>query len=324
MKPPSASPCFVFNGDADGLIAQHLMELNGMRPATRITGLKRDIALLNRPPPDASEFAVFDISFDVNRAFVEAWLRGGARMRWFDHHDPGEPYVHAGLETHIHTAPGVCTALIVHRTLASADVRWAAAAAFGDNLTDTASALLLPLALPAEDQAALRELGELLNYNAYGETERDVLFPAAAVAERLAPFADPLVFHREGGLIPALRDQCRQDETHLQALHPAESTPTARIYHLPAEAWARRLGSTFANRLVHAHPEAAVAVIHPLQDGNLQVSLRTPKTGVKMTAAEFAKEFATGGGRARAAGINRLPADQIALFHRRFLQAYGA
>ena len=38
----------VFNGDADGICAAHQLRLAGFAPDTVVTGVKRDIALLER------------------------------------------------------------------------------------------------------------------------------------------------------------------------------------------------------------------------------------------------------------------------------------
>jgi len=52
------------------------------------------------------------------------------------------------------------------------------------------------------------------------------------------------------------------------------------------------------------------------------VSVRAPLNR-KKGADELCRKFATGGGRAVAAGINDLPADQFDEFARRFVQMYA-
>jgi hypothetical protein len=324
---PEIPACFVFNGDSDGLISQHLMELSGVTPQIRVTGLKREIALLGRLPAlESADIYVFDIALGSNRDALNVWLQQpGVTLRWFDHHEPGDIPQNPRLKTHIQTAAGACTALIVHQELPGSDPRWAAAAAFGDNLPETGTALLKPLGLSAEEAEALRELGVLLNYNAYGETNEDVLYPALELASRLSEFADPFDFIRHSGIIPPLREQFRADETRMSDLVPAEEQERASIFHLPAEPWARRLGSTFANRVARSHPEKAIAVLHPLQSGEYQVSIRAPfqRPGGAAPASQLAREFPTGGGRTLAAGINRLPTSEIPAFHKRFFEVYG-
>ena len=56
--------------------------------------------------------------------------------------------------------------------------------------------------------------------------------------------------------------------------------------------------------------------------GTYLVSVRAPLTN-KVGAADLCKQFPTGGGRAAAAGINDLPADQLDRFIATFQQFYS-
>ena len=63
----------VFNGDADGLCALHQWRLAHPAESTLVTGVKRDIALLERVPAQpGDEVSVLDISLDRNRAALIA------------------------------------------------------------------------------------------------------------------------------------------------------------------------------------------------------------------------------------------------------------
>ena len=66
-SPRKKHTVFVFNGDADGIVSQHLLTLAGIAPDLRVTGLKRDIHLLPRVPeseaaPDGLDLYVCDIT----------------------------------------------------------------------------------------------------------------------------------------------------------------------------------------------------------------------------------------------------------------------
>jgi hypothetical protein len=321
---------FLFNGDADGIISQHIAGLSGMTPDGRITGLKREIALLQRVSGDDNQdIYVFDINLDTNRPALERLLENPTiRIFWYDHHEPGPIPTHPNLKTRIQNTRGTCTALLAHAAFPGADPRWAAMAAYGDNIPQAAAALIAPLGLGADAAETLREAGELLNYNAHGETPADVLFQPLEVAGRMSAFRDPLRFLRDSGLIEPLRGQMREDEKRLADLRP-ERAPEGRergaqLFRLPPEAWARRLGSTFASRAALAEPGRAIATLQELRDGFFQVSIRAPRDRKDAAdAATLALEFPTGGGRALAAGINRLPADQVEVFARRFFEFYG-
>jgi len=336
------STIFAFNGDADGIISQHLLFLAGITPERRLTGLKRDLRLLRHI--DSTDGAAFerglrlyvcDINLADNRDDLIRLLQNSTTrtataptVTWYDHHEPGPIPDLPGLRTRIATGRGACTGLLVHADLLAQglgqDPRWAAIAAHGDNLPDAADALLAPLALSENDREALREAGTLINYNAHGETPADVLFPPLVVATRMADFRDPMAFIRESGFIEPLRAQLRDDEERMGGLTPTSGGDLAALYVLPGEGWARRLGSTWASRAALQNPARAFAILHPLEDGSYQVSIRAPRGRPDApAAATLAAEFPSGGGRALAAGINRLPAEQVDVFTRRFMDVYG-
>jgi hypothetical protein len=74
--------------------------------------------------------------------------------------------------------------------------------------------------------------------------------------------------------------------------------------------------------LVNLFPNRAHAVLTEKSNGSYLVSVRAPLNR-KKGADELCRKFATGGGRAAAAGINDLPADQFDEFARRFVQMYA-
>lgn len=329
MSATQPAVVFAFNGDSDGIIAQHLAKISGIEPDLRITGLKRDLKLLGRLPPSvasgALDLRVFDINLRDNLPEVLRLLENpSVTIRWHDHHEPGEIPVSPRLTARIVTARGTCTALLAHADHPGADPRWAAMAAYGDNIPEAAEALLKPLALHPIETRELCEAGELINYNAYGESEADVLFHPLEVAERMAAYTKADDFIRHSGLIQPLREQFEDDRKNMGGLVADEARPGASLYRLPDAAWARRLGSTFANRAALADPARAVAVLHPLADGSFQVSVRAPRGRADAAAASsLASEFPSGGGRALAAGINRLDPADVPRFARRFFEVYG-
>ena len=95
----------------------------------------------------------------------------------------------------------------------------------------------------------------------------------------------------------------------------------ATIYVLPGAPWSRRVGGTLANELARDSPERAHAVLIPGTDDGYSVSVRAPlrrRTG----ADALCRNFPTGGGRAAAAGINRLPAHELPEFVRQMDRAF--
>lgn len=305
----------VFNGDADGICALHQLRLAAPCPeAELVTGPKREIKLLQRIAPGAGDsVTVLDISLDSNRADLERILAAGAEVRYFDHHFAGDqPFTHAGLTSHINTAPEVCTSLLVDRWLDGQYRLWAIAAAFGDNLHKSARKTAEPLGLDDATLSALQTLGECLNYNGYGENLADLWFHPAELYKTLQGYADPRQYIEES---PAYRKLHQGYEADLEAAHELSAlldTAAAAAFELPDTAWARRVSGILANQLAHEHPERAHAVLTPTSDNKFTVSIRAPLS--RPTGADsLCRQFPGGGGRAAAGGINGLAAADVPL-----------
>ena len=301
----------IFNGDADGLCALHQLRLAEPHSATLITGVKRDIALLARVTPEpGDELTVLDVSLDTNRQALLGALRIGARVRYFDHHFAGEIPLHALLEAHIDPSATVCTSLIVDRHLGGRYRAWAIVAAFGDNLRAQAYSAASALGLEHADVEALRELGECLNYNAYGANVADLHFHPAALYLRMQPFADPLAFCAQAPELEVLR-RASADDLKLATALPIEDVGNdAVVVFMPEAAWSRRVAGTFANELARRHPHRTVALLVRSGAG-YQVSLRAAEHG-KPAVHSLARQFESGNGRARSAGIQFLPEPDVA------------
>ncbi len=323
MPPPTA---FLFNGDADGIIAQHLLYLSGIRPGLRITGMKRDLALLRRLPESFhGEVHVLDIGFKANAKDAEAFLaRRAGNLTWYDHHESGPLIVAPEFKAHIHPTRGQCTGLIVNAVLGHRYDLWAATAAFGDNQVASAQAILARHALSEADTSALRQMGEALNYNAYGEVG-DALHTPLSVAQKLEAYDHPLICFRESGLFEGLAGQLAQDEAQASALMPWRLQGNAQVYLVPDAPWARRYGATWMNRLVQKHSDQAFAIFQERSDGTYLASLRAPQSGPYATwsAASFAEKYPSGGGRVQAAGINALPAQSLNDCAEAFLRSFA-
>ena len=308
----------VFNGDADGLCALHQLRLAAPAEAALVTGPKRDIALLERVDAAAGDrVTVLDVSLDRNRGALERLLACGVAVQWFDHHYAGAIPSHPLLEAHIDTAPEICTSAIVDRHLGARFRAWAVVAAYGDGLARTADALADSIGLSPGERETLRSLGEDLNYNAYGDTEADLLVPPAALYRELAPYASPLRFAAEAAVVAKLHAGRLADMKRALAVAPHRPG----VYLLPDADWARRVSGTFANDLAARAPDRAHAVLVPCPNDGYGVSIRAPRAAPTGCAA-LAREFPTGGGREAAAGIDYLPADALERFIERFRTAF--
>ena len=303
----------IFNGDADGICALQQMRLEDPRASVMVTGVKRDINLLARVEAQpGDELTVLDISLAANAKDLARLLAGGARCRYFDHHAPGTIPRHPNLRAVIDTSPDVCTSLLVDRYLNGRQRLWAVVAAYGDNLPGPASRAAAPFGLEEADLARLRELGEALNYNAYGETTDDLHYHPAELFETLRQFSDPRDFINSEPVFEVLRDAYLDDLDRAAGVRPELSTAQGAVVILPDVAWSRRVHGVFGNRLAQREPDRAHAVLVAKPGGYL-VSVRSPVERPR-GADVLCMKFETGGGRTGAAGINTLPEVELKRF----------
>ena len=311
----------IFNGDADGICALHQLRLEEPRAAVRVTGAKREIALVERVDAEGGdELTVLDISFRSNARAVTRALERGARCRYFDHHQAGELPRHPNLKTFIDTAPEVCTSLIVDRYLTGRQRIWAVVAAFGDNLDESARRAAEPLKLPPAEIEQLRELGNCINYNAYGDTVDDLHYHPADLFHALSRYRQPREFIEGEPIFEVLKNGLLDDLWQARGIRPELALDHAMLHILPDAAWSRRISGIFGNQLAHAHPARAHAVL-VARDGGFLVSVRAP-TERPRGADELCMKFESGGGRKGAAGINHLPQAQLARFVSEFRRQF--
>ena len=304
----------VFNGDADGICALQQLRLTAPADSVLVTGLKRDVAVLGRVRAErGAAGTVLDVSVDANRVALASLLDRGVHVRYFDHHYAGDLPVSAFLDAFIDTSADTCTSLIVDRHLDGAQRRWAVVGAYGDNLLRSARTCADSVQLSECERNQLRELGENLAYNAYGDREADVIVHPADLYRTLAPYADPLHFIRDNALCDRIGEQKRADLDQAERVEAAITRPGFVLYLLPDAAWARRARGILANAQANRSPTRAHAVLTVNDGGGFTVSLRAP-VAAPCGADTVCRQFVTGGGRAAAAGINELPPDRLAAF----------
>ncbi|NQX87450.1 MAG: DHH family phosphoesterase [Halioglobus sp.] len=313
----------LFNGDADGICALLQMRKAAPRDAELITGVKRDINLLDRVDAVAGDrITVLDVSMDKNKASLENALSVGATVFYVDHHKPGNIPDSPNLTAIINEAPEVCTAVLVNEHLQGAHLDWAVTGAFGDNLKDTARTLAHDLTISREDLEALEQLGTYINYNGYGPAIEDLHYDPRRLYLNLYAADGPLDFVVNSKDFRTLSTGYREDMAAAAALEPVQVDASTAVFILPNEAWARRVSGVYSNDLAVDNPHRAHAVLTIKANGNYLVSVRAPMTN-KNGAADLCNQFPTGGGRAGAAGINDLPAADLEAFVSAFGKAYA-
>jgi len=314
----------VFNGDADGICALHQLRLAFPAANHLVTGVKRDISLLQRVEANSGdEVTVLDLALSQNRDALLAMLNKGVSVRYFDHHVAKDIPDHPNLTAIIDTSPDICTSLLVNRHLSGEHLIWAVIGAFGDNLQDAAYKAAEPLGLKPQQLTALRELGEYLNYNSYGESVEDLYFHPAELYRILHQHKNPFIFIRDDGVFEILKHGYTEDMEIARAVRPEHETQAGAVYILPDKPWSRRVSGAFGNTLASTRPDRAHAVLTQRSDGAFVVSVRAPQT-TNSGADVLCSRFASGGGRKGAAGINHLPADDLPRFMSAFDEAFSA
>ena len=311
----------VCNGDADGLCAALQWRLQEPAPATLVTGLKREITLLERVAANAGdEVNAFDLSMQRNRSALMRLLDAGVRVRYIDHHAVRDIPSHELLDANIDCASDVCTSLLVDRRIGGAFRAWALVGAYGDNLTQVADRLAIESGIDEGDRAGLRRLGEAINYNGYGDDERDVRIAPARLYTILARYRDPRDMLANEAIADDIDVLRRADLDVALASPPQWQDARGTVHVLPDAPWSRRVLGSLANELANADPQRAHAVLKLQRSGDYAVSVRAP-LALPAGAAELCSRFG-GGGRARAGGIDGLPAADLEHFCAAFASSH--
>jgi hypothetical protein len=308
----------VCNGDADGLCAALQWHLHDPAPARLVTGLKRDIALLERVDAQpGDEINVFDLGMARNMPALHRLLARGVRVRYVDHHECGDVPDSPLLEAHIALRSDTCSSLLVDGLLGGAFRAWALVGAYGDNLTQVADALAEQTGLSLAQRQALRRLGEAINYNAYGERLDEVCMAPAGLFALMKRHTDPWDFLVQEPVAEQLIAYRARDLQQAHGLPPHWLDARAAVYLLPDEAWAHRVSGTFANELAQGEPQRAHAVLKSQGTGYL-VSVRAPLQ--RPWGADGLCKCFGGGGRHGAAGIDCLAPDGLDEFVQAFMR----
>ena len=314
----------VFNGDADGICA--LVQLRQLEPrdAILVTGVKRDISLLKQVDAvDGDRITVLDISMEKNQSDLVRLLSKGANIFYVDHHAAGKVPVSGSLMSLINESSDISTSLLVNNYLRGARLGWGVVGTFGDNLKNVAHEMLSSSSISSDQVVLLEKLGIYMNYNGYGADLSDLHFTPKELYQLVVSYDDPLDFITDSREhFEKLEAGYKQDFAAVTSLKPLRVSTSTAIYMLPNQPWARRVSGVFSNDLTNQHPGRAHAVMTEKSSGSYLVSVRAPLLN-KQGASKLCSQFATGGGREAAAGINDLPGDQLNSFIDKFEACFG-
>lgn len=305
----------IFNGDADGIIALLQLQLANPVESVKVTGVKRDIQLLKKITPKAGDnIRVLDISMEKNMAELHDALCVGARVMYVDHHKAGDIPNHANLFAHIDLDANMCTSLIVSDLIDKQYHLWAITAAYGDNLFAKADSEADKLGLTELEKSQLKAFGIYINYNGYGSEVADLHFAPADLFNELLKYKSPLdAINDQESVYYVLEKAYKADMQKAADAKVLHDCDTAKVILLDDAPWARRVSGVLGNDLANQAPNKAHAVLTYNNKGSYTVSVRAPLNN-KQGAVDVCCQFATGGGRAAAAGINELDQHQVEQF----------
>ena len=319
----------LFNGDADGIFS--LLQLRQVEPrpeAVRVTGVKRDTQLFKQIADHVGaedRITALDIGMARNSAGLGTVLKTGAQVFFCDHHATGDIPENENLTVLMDASAETCTAYLIDQHLNGAKSAWAVCGAYGDNFQALAARIAAERGVTFP-LGQLRELGELVNYNAYGLTIEDLHFHPSDLYERLLAYPHPMAFIEDApDALNTLRQGHRSDWDIAESAREVHITNDGQILSLPASPASNRVAGLFANALVDEEPEKAFAVLTHLgpNTGGYRVSLRAPLARKTRQANHFAADFG-GGGRAEAAGIDLLREDDMTRFIDAFTAAFSS
>jgi proline racemase len=151
----------------------------------------------------------------------------------------------------------------------------------------------------------------------------DLHFTPADLFELVCPYETPFAFVEEASeTFEKLETGYQEDMAAAASVKPSRETNHIAVFIHPDQAWARRVSGVYSNDLANSSTARAHAVLTERADGTYLVSVRAPLEN-KRGADELCRKFPTGGGRAAAAGINALPADQLDPFIDAFEATYS-
>jgi hypothetical protein len=233
---------------------------------------------------------------------------------YVDHHKSGDIPNHTNLFAHIDLDANMCTSLIVSNLIDKQFHLWAITAAYGDNLSAKADAEAGKLTLTELQKSQLKAFGTYINYNGYGSEVADLHFTPEYLYDQLLQYKSPLdAISDENSVFYTLERAYKADMKKAAGAKVLHDCNIAKVILLEDAPWARRVSGVLGNDLANQAPTKAHGVFTSNNKGTYTVSVRAPLNNMQ-GAVDVCSKFATGGGRAAAAGINELPEPQVSNF----------
>ena len=310
-----------FNGDADGIISLHQFRLQFPRKSELFTGVKRDVKLLRHAAGiKNATLTVFDISLLSNSDYIDGILKNNNKVSWFDHHEPGDTNLGDNFSIRVDTDPNCCTNILVDKYIDGLHRPWTLCGAYGDNLHEQAEKLNPCFSEMAMLQ--LKEIGETLNYNGYGNEESDLTVHPKDVYLDIQKYRSPFEYRKKSEIYNKINTKMKSDEEELNSSEILHTSETGNVILLPDTKASIRYSGIYSNKQTTDNPNKAFAIVTNINEDTYRISIRSPKNN-PVGASKLALSFPTGGGREKAAGINELPKNNLKNFIEKFEETYG-
>jgi hypothetical protein len=192
---------------------------------------------------------------------------------------------------------------------------------YGDNLHEQADKFN-----PCFDEitmSKLKEVGETLNYNGYGNEELDLTAHPKDVYIDLKEYESPFEYRIKSETYNKIHTHMKSDEAELSSSEILHESETGKVILLPNTRASIRYSGIYSNQQTTDSPDEAFAILTSVGGGNYRISIRSPKTN-PYGASKLALQFPTGGGREKAAGVNELPKSELNNFIEKFEEVYGS
>ena len=223
-----------FNGDADGIISLHQFRLQFPRKSELFTGVKRDVKLLRHAVDiKNATFTVFDISLLSNSDYIEGILKNNNKVSWFDHHEPGDTDLGDNFSIRVDADPNCCTNILVDKFIDGLHRPWTICGAYGDNLHEQAEKL--NPCFSETKMLELKEIGETLNYNGYGNEESDLTVHPKDVYLDIQKYRSPFQYRKKSEIYNKINTQMNSDEAELNSSEILHTSETEILFYYPTQ-----------------------------------------------------------------------------------------
>lgn len=266
-------------GDANGLCSLLQWRLHQPKQSSTLALLGHESRLDGLVHSRAGgDVLLCEIPMQANRSTLMQLLDSGAQIQYLSHQIGDEPLWHPQLQ-YIEDAPqDRCTSLMVDRILDGRYRQWALVGAYGKHCNAQADKLAASNGLSAHARTQLRELGELINYNACSVDGKNACIPAVELYSVMSGYQQAMDFLQSEPVVGELESVRREDLARAVQIAPYWQDAHASVYVLPNAPWAHRVASGFGKHISAKEPTRAHAFLRPAANGSFMTRVHAARS----------------------------------------------